>query len=308
VNNIDQRGEQQQHGQQARTIVVRPFAFDFPATLSPRWNAAHIVRSHLFNGFSLTMPYVEPFMIKVMQDLLGQIQSPALAADIRAFNAQEARHSECHRRYNELVKANGYPQMAAIEARLAATYKRLAQRSLRSRLAFTLGFETATNGFTAWLISRRRHLFGEACPYVASFWLMHMVEETEHKNVAYDAYMACDGAYLPRAVGVVQSALHLLSFAFATLVTALRKDGELFSMRRLAETVVETGSLLRHLAPPLLRALMPGYNPRHEPDPQWMTQWVAGYATMPAGALLPLVDTHSAELPVPFERAPPLSV
>jgi len=295
------------HGdEQAHAIVVRAFAFDFPADLSPRWNPAHVVRSHLFNGFSLTMPYVEPFMIKVMQDVLAQIRDPALAADMRAFNAQEARHYECHRRFNDRVKTNGYPELAAVEARLAAAYAKLARRPLRARLAFTLGFETATNGFTAWLISRRRQLFGDACPYVASFWLMHMVEETEHKTVAYDAFMAYGGGYLPRVFGIVQSAVHLLGFALLTLATALRKDGELCSMRRLGETVVEVGSLLRHLAPPLLRALMPGYNPRHEPDPPWMKDWVAGYDAWPAGATLPLIDTHSADLPVPFQRAPPV--
>ena len=293
---------------QVNAIVVRDFAFDFPDDLSPRWNPAHRGRSHLFNGFSLVMPYVEPFMIKTMQDALAHIEIRELAADIRAFNAQEARHYQCHRRFNELVKNNGYPELAVVEARLAAAYGKLAKQSLRTRLAFTLGFETVTNGFTAWLIGQRRQLFGDACPYVASFWLMHMVEETEHKTVAYDAYMACAGDYLPRAFGILHSALHLLGFGLLALFTALRKDGDLFSVRRLAEVATEVGSLLRHLAPPLLRALRPSYNPRSEQDPQWMKDWVAGHAALPADAMLPLIDTHSAELPPPFGRALPPSV
>jgi hypothetical protein len=294
--------------EQRETIVACDFYFDFPDDLSPRWNPAHPVRSHLFNGFSLLMPYVEPFMIKTMQDALAQIEILALAADMRAFNAQEARHYQCHRRYNELVKKNGYGELAAVEARLAAAYAKLAKRSLRTRLAFTLGFETATNGFTAWLIGQRRHLFGDACPYVASFWLMHTVEETEHKSVAYDVYMACDGAYLPRAYGMVHSALHMLGYGLLALFTALRKDGDLFSIRRLAEVAVEVAALLRHLAPPLLRALRPSYDPRREPDPQWMQDWVAGHAALPAGAALPLLDTRSADLPVPFGCAPSASI
>ena len=290
---------------QVDAIVVRAFAFDFPDKLAPCWNPTHRVRSHLFNGFSLVMPYLEPFMIKTMQEALAQIEIPELAADIRAFNAQEARHYQCHRRFNDLVKKNGYPELAAVEARLTATYAKLSTRSLRTRLAFTLGFETVTNGFTAWLIGQRRQLFGDACPYVASFWLMHMVEETEHKTVAYDAYMACAGGYLPRAFGILHSALHVLSFGCLALFTALRKDGDGFGVRRLAEVATEIGSLLRHLAPPLLRALLPGYNPRSEQDPQWVKDWVAGHAALPTGAVLPLINTQSIDLPAPFEHAPP---
>ena len=290
--------------QRARAIVVRAFAFDFPDDLSPRWHPTRLIRSHLFNAFSLQMPFLEPFMIKAMQDALALVESPALAADIRAFNAQEARHAECHRRFNELVKKNGYAELAGVEARLEASYARLAQRSLRRRLAFTLGFETATNGFTAWLVNERRQLFGKACPYVASFWLMHMVEESEHRNVAFDAYMECFGRYLPRALGLIESAGHLLGFAVLAMLTANKKDEGRITAARMVEFAVELTAFVRFVVPPMLRALHPRYNPRHEPEPEWVREWAAGHAQFPAGAALPLIDTESADLPVPFEAQP----
>ena len=290
--------------QRARAIVVRAFAFDFPDDLSPRWHPTRLIRSHLFNAFSLQMPFLEPFMIKAMQDALALVESPALAADIRAFNAQEARHAECHRRFNELVKKNGYAELAGVEARLAASYARLAQRSLRRRLAFTLGFETATNGFTAWLVNERRQLFGKACPYVASFWLMHMVEESEHRNVAFDAYMECFGCYLPRALGLIESAGHLLGFAVLAMLTAIKKDEGRITAGRMMELAVELAAFVRFVVPPMLRALHPRYNPRHEPEPVWVREWAAGHAQFPAGMALPLIDTESADLPVPFEAEP----
>lgn len=135
-----------------------------------------------------------------------------------------------------------------------------------------------------------------------------MVEETEHKTVAYDTYMACGGGYLPRAVGILHSAVQMLSYGLLALFTALRKDGNGFGVRGLAEIATEVGSLLRHLVPPLLRALRPGYNPRAELDPQWVKDWVAGHAALPAGSLLPLIDTHSVDLPAPFGHAPSASV
>lgn len=289
---------------QVDAIVVRAFSFDFPDDLAPKWSPRHVVRSHMFNGFSLTMPYLEPYLIKSMQEASTFIDEPELLADICGFNGQEARHYQCHRRLNELLKANGYPELAEVEARLAASYAKLSKKSLRTRLAYNAGFESMTNGFTNWFINQRRQLFGDACPYVSSFWIMHMVEETEHKTVAFDTYMAYSGQYLPRAWGVLHGSLHVLGYGFSAMFTALRKDGDLYTPRRMLELVREVWSLVRNVGPFLLRAMLPGYNPRCEDDPQWMKDWVAGHAAWPAGAPLPLIDTHSADLPVPFARSP----
>lgn len=53
------------------------------------------------------------------------------------------------------------------------------------------------------------------------------------------------------------------------------------------------------VGPYLLRALKPGHDPRQEPDPQWITDWIAGHAaTAPADP--PLLDTAHPDIPVPF--------
>ena len=44
-------------------ILVREFDFEFPATLDPVWVPGNPYRSHFFNGVSLTMPYLEPFLV-----------------------------------------------------------------------------------------------------------------------------------------------------------------------------------------------------------------------------------------------------
>jgi hypothetical protein len=31
-----------------------------------------------------------------------------------------------------------------------------------------------------------------------------------------------------------------------------------------------------------------------------MKDWIKGYATLPEGALIPLVDTNNPEMPIPF--------
>jgi uncharacterized protein len=281
-------------------IVVRQFAFEFPDDLDPVWAPDHVVRSHLFNGFSLTMPYLEPYLIKTMQAALPHISEPELVKDMRGFSGQEARHYECHERLNELLRTNGYPEFAQLEERIAATFDRVSKMSLRARLAYNAGFECMTNGFTHWFINKRRELFGGADRHVSSFWLMHMVEETEHKTAAFDAYMVYSGQYLPRAIGVFHGSSHVLGYGVVGMFTALKKDGTLYDPKCMLEVCRELWSVVRHITPYLLRALLPWHNPRCDDDPQWMKDWIAGHATLPPGALIPLVDTNDPDMPVPF--------
>ena len=69
-------------------------------------------------------------------------------------------------------------------------------------------------------------------------------------------------------------------------------------------TWLELGRELFQLAinvgPFLLRALVPGHDPRHEIDPAWMRQWIDGYALLPNDQPLPLIDTRHPDMPVPF--------
>ena len=287
---------------QTEAIIVRDFAFEFPDDLDPVWMPGQVVRSHLFNGLSLTMPYLEPFLVKTMREATEHVSEPELLQDMRDFNGQEAQHYQCHRRLNELLKSNGYPELAGVEERMTRSYARLLKRSLRTRLAYSAGFECMTNGFTIWFITKRRQLFSRASRHVSSFWLMHMIEETEHKTVAFDAYMAYSGQYLPRALGVFHGSFHVLGYGVAGMIAALKKDGDLYEPRRIAEMFRLAGSLAWNVGPYLLRALLPWHNPRREEDPRWMKDWIMGHAALPSGALIPLVDTDNPDMPVPFPQ------
>lgn len=281
-------------------IVVRAFNFEFPDDLDPIWAPGRVVRSLLFNGLSLTMPYLEPFLVKTMREAAGQISEPQLLQDVRDFNGQEARHYQCHRRLNEIIKANGYWELERVEVAMQRSYDELSQRSLQTRLAYSAGFECMTNGFTNWFINKRVRIFGGSDPHVASFWIMHMIEETEHKTVAFDAYMAVSGRYWPRAIGVLHGSFHVLAYGYRGLFCALRADGELASPRRAWETLRETLDMAVNVCPYLLRALLPWHDPRVDADPQWMKDWVAGHARLAADAPLPLLDTRHPNMPIPF--------
>ena len=281
-------------------IVVRDFAFSFPADIDPVWIPGNPVRSHFFNGLSMTMPYLEPYLIRSILKAREHISDPELLEDMAGFNRQEANHYKCHRRYNELMKANGYPELEELEKLMTEQYQRLEGRSLRTQLAYSAGFESMTNGFTHWLITKRVALFADANPHVSSFWLMHMIEETEHKTVAFDTYMAYSGQYLPRALGVLHGSGHLVGLGIRGMLRFLKKDKILYRPLTLLRVLKELFLFSVNVGPFCFRALLPGFNPRNERDPQWMKDWVEGYTTLPKDALIPLLDTRDPQMPVPF--------
>ena len=64
-------------------IVIRDFSFAFPDDIDPKWIPGHVVRSQLFNGLSLTMPYLEPFLVKTGKESARHITDPQLLEDIQ---------------------------------------------------------------------------------------------------------------------------------------------------------------------------------------------------------------------------------
>ncbi len=285
----------------SRPVVRRP-AFEFPDDISAHWIPGNVEFAHMVNGASLVMPYLEPFLMRSLREGLEQLTDPQLRADGLAFISQEGQHFRAHQRYNEQLKAQGYDELAEIEAQMRSRYARLDRCSLRTRLAYTAGFESMTLGLTKWLVTDRVALFAGADTRVASLVLWHMVEETEHKCVAFDVYQAVYGQYLPRAIGVFHGALDVMRYSIRSYRSLLRKDGLWSQWRSRLRLARQLLRFLRYTGPYLFRAAMPGHNPRDETDPQWVQDWIAGYGRNPDTA--PLLDTLHPQIPVPFAINP----
>lgn len=287
--------------------MPRRIPFAFPDDLNPQWKPGDPEFTAMVNGASLVMPYLEPFLIRTMREALPQVTDPAVAESGRAFNTQEQHHYQAHRRFNELLKRSRYPELAQIEADMTASYARLAKRSLRTRMAYTAGFEAMTLGVTRWLVDYRQPLFGGADSRVASFILWHFVEESEHKCVAHDVFHALYGGglvnYLVRAAGVLHGSLDVMWYSMRGYRAILKKEGLWYRLSSRLRLARRLGSFVRHVSPYLLRAMLPGHDPRQEANPRWVDDWIAGHATA-AQDDVPLLDTLHPDMPVPFSPAP----
>ncbi len=286
----------------ADPITVRHIPFEFPSDIKPHWHPREPEWSHIINGASLTMPYLEPFLIKTIQSAIPKITDPALRAEALAFCAQEAQHYKTHRRYNELLKANGYPELVKIENEMARDYQNMNQTlSLQKRLAYTAGFETMTIAVTKWLVKQRRSLFADSDSRVASFVLWHMVEETEHKNVAWRVYQATTPGWRQRAFGVLHGSGHIMRFTRKAYILMLKKDRRWHKLTRRLRLWFFISRFILSALPVIARGMMPWHNPAREPDPQWVQEWIKGYAQTDKN-FIPLIDTNSKDLAVPFAK------
>lgn len=283
----------------AHTIIVRKIPFAFDEGIEPIWHPDQPEWSHMLNGASLTMPYLEPFLIRTVREAMTQISDPELLKDARLFNAQEGQHYQNHRRFNELIKAKGYAELADIEAEMEADYARLQTKSLKWRLAYTAGFETMTMGVTEWLISQRTKLFAGADPSVTSFILWHMVEETEHKNVAFDLYQALYKDYWARVWGIICGSWHVVKFSRKSYILSLKKDGRWQSLGSRWTTFKRSMNFAWNVGKMLLISARPGHHPDRVTDPAWVTQWMHAYSNLPEDRI-PLLDTKDPDIPAQF--------
>lgn len=282
-------------------LVVRVIPFDFDQVSSPIWNEAKPEWSHMVNGASLTMPYLEPFLIRTMREGMKKVTDEKLIADVKGFMAQEGQHFQNHRKYNETLKANGYENLTEVEDKMTDDYKRFQKKSLKWRLAYGVGFETMTLGVTDFLIDCRRILFQDADPIVTSLVLWHFVEEAEHKNVALDLYNALyPRTYFSRIRGLFAGSFHLMMLSRQGYMRMLKRDRLWNNWKSRVRLYRMIFRFFANVLPTFLRAMVPGFHPSKVDDPTWVSKWAHAYSDLPQDTL-PLLDTSDPDIPPQFK-------
>jgi len=283
-------------------LLVRKVPFQFPEDFDPHWNRARPELSHMVNATSLFLPYMEPFIIDTVREPTEKLTDLDFVNEVKAWIGQESQHFLQHRRYNEVLIARGYPALREREKEIARQYDELRKRPLEFRLAYTAGFETMALFIGHMGLEQREYFFRGADPNVSSLWLWHLVEEIEHKNVAFDVYQRLYGGYARRLHGLVAALLHLVGMIRASYITLLETDGlwgrwrTRWAIKRIAVR------FFAYLLPRLvLHDAMPWHHPSRIPDPAWMRAWVASFDKGEEG--LARVDTGRIDRSAPVPDA-----
>jgi predicted metal-dependent hydrolase len=189
--------------------------FDVPdcAEFHPLCVAGSSVLSYTHLAMGLYVAYLEPFFVKSLRRVMDQIRDEALREDADRFSLQEAQHYRRHMDFNKVVFAHGYP---GLEERVEALKRDfegfLANKTDRFRIGYIEGFESYTTQFALRVLASGLYDHRRTAREVGDLFKWHMLEEVEHRNVAFDVYQHLYRDYLYRARMCWVSQHHMFRF------------------------------------------------------------------------------------------------
>ncbi len=254
------------------TLSRRDVELGLDLSTVPRdWYAGDPYVTTLLGALSLLFPEGERFFVESVKRQQHVVTSPALRAEVVAFIGQEAMHGREHRAFNDL-----YPSAKRVERNLRKLLVGVRKTlSPMSQLAVT----TALEHFTARLAEQALEsdqIRADLDASVRPLWVWHMLEESEHKTVAYDVYRAAGGGYA-RRVGIMLLTTAVF-FAVTTVVHArLMAEREILWkpwrwLRGIAHMWIWPGHFTR-LVPRYLAYFRPGFHPSDRDTTALVAMW-----------------------------------
>lgn len=248
-----------------QTITVRIPDLPFPTQIDPTIIEGQPELSFLLVGISLTLPYLEPFLIRTMNEAKRHIDDPVLLEQIKLLNAQEGQHYRLHASFNKAI-GQTFPELVALEDELEADCRRFeATRSLKWRLAYVETLERFTVAFSLFMLEEQV-LRGARLPAVRDLYEWHQVEEIEHRSVAFDVCERLYGDSPYRLAVCLYTQWHFLRFVFRAAGLMLAHDraqgrdhGTPAQVRRRVLPVI--GQFARGLLPKVLASYSSRYQP-----------------------------------------------
>ncbi len=203
---------------------IEPRDFDDDLSSVPRhWVGGHVAATAISNGINLLFPHGERFFVRSVKHFLGEIEDPALRAEIKGFFGQEGRHAHAHDDLNAVLRTQGFE----IDQFLGR-YKRITDwLEQRTPPTLRLAVTAAAEHFTAILAEGAfRHGVLDTCdPKMQRLLAWHAAEEIEHKHVAFDVLQRIDPSYALRVTGLLYATVTLGGFWFAAARMLLRQEG-----------------------------------------------------------------------------------
>lgn len=255
-------------------ITVRKirFSYDEPIDLDISDEMLGMVLPEL--GLSMTMPYLEPYLIRTMKVAIEQIRDPDLVEDTRRFCMQEGHHYRNHAMLNDQIRATFDEPTAealrGIESALEADYRRFTNtKSLRFNLAYAEGFEAMT---CAGALAAAEHGAFEGSLPGGEIWPWHMAEEIEHRTVAFEVYGHLVGSYPYRILAGTWAQWHYVRYIVRFAKCMASGLGR--------KPVTKASPMRRTFLRNYLRTWSPRYDPAKVEIPPGVSDLLARYTAM----------------------------
>lgn len=258
-------------------IIVRKVDFDFPEDVE-LYAIPGMPRVSLFiAAFSMTMPYLEPYLIRMMLKATDQVDDEKLRQDMKKFCQQEGNHYRNHARINKIIRdkfdASVAREILAIESELKADYERfLKEKPLKFNLAYAEGFEAMTCAAALAGANRPPAVDRKISKGWDELLDWHGLEEIEHRTVAFDVFNHVVDSYPYRVIQGLKSQIHYLYYIHRFYRVMLKAKG--FRMYPYIPFFVLAGGFR------YINTFFPWYNPANYKIPEALTERLEKYAAM----------------------------
>ncbi len=264
-------------------ITIRQMDFAFPDKLDPIVIEGRPEESYRLLGLSLLLPYLEPYLIRTMRQARKHVRDSQLAEELAKFCGQEGQHYKQHILFNNAFKTFGFERLSEFEAALESDYKRFSgTKSLRFNLAYAEGFEALTTA--AAHASFEEGNDPAMHPAARDLFAWHLIEELEHRTVAFDVYDHVCGGYWYRLAAGTWAQRHMGQWINRVARYILESDPRVMAdyggsqgrRRRLRNARKRA----RRVLPRLFRTYSPRYTPHNISFTEEMKAMAKAYSEM----------------------------
>jgi len=257
-------------------IPRRRIDLTFDPVAVPRyWYASDPTLTMFWNAFSLLLPEGERFFVDSVRHYRDSITDPALKAAVAGFVAQESMHGKEHDALNEMIAAQGFECAESLESKLKWLLDVGRKFPASHQLAITCALEHFTATIGEALLRDDAHQ-NNIDPLVRDLWRWHALEESEHKAVAYDVYVATNGSYAIRVAYMVIASVILAFVMGGYQARLVQVDGQLLNFRswfKSFDTIWGRTGLFRRLAFEYLDYFRPGFHPNDHDSGELISTW-----------------------------------
>jgi uncharacterized protein len=256
-----------------QAMTVRRIDFGFTPEMDRVFVKNDPKMSFTFLGAWIMLPYLEPYLIRTMRQALPHIRDAKLKEELKRFCAQEGEHFKQHAKANDIIRSlnPAYEALRPLEAELDEELKRFSkEKPLKFNLAYAEGFESMTSAASR--AQLEVGLYDRTDSPLADLAKWHVMEELEHRCVAFDVFEHVVGSYFYRMTTGVWAQGHYMKWVkrFETVLSSA--ETELYARYQTPEIVAERKAFSRHYwrraIPRILGTYMPWYDPSKVDLPQ----------------------------------------
>ncbi len=263
------------------TITPRIPDIDWSKGFDRHWCGGNPALTHQYNAISLLLPAGEQFFRDVAREVARSLDlsnNPRLEQEVREFAVQESQHAAQHRRYNEVLAAQGFQNIVEPSIMWWKSFLHRHTSPLTS-LAAVCAYEHYT-AIIAENLLRSRKKWMDGSPDMALFWGWHAAEETEHKAVCFDLYTAAGGGWLRRVFVFLVISISFNLYFFARAYFYLMRADRGLKSKASSTTVSARPPARAYLGPigfafgSALHYLSPRFHPWHRDNRAHMEAWL----------------------------------